>query len=860
MFGDMVEASAELDALQLVVADATAENANGHPARAARLLRPALTRIEDLPDPSSAARLHARAAFELAKSEFELRGDAPGQLARLDELVATFDDGTWPGLEPAVAGLRGLLLLRAGRVEESVRELDTAVRRIDRAEPIDAACALLNRGVLHLERGDLARARRDLTECIRVADRAGFALVAFKAAHNLGYLEFLAGRLPLALQRMAEASRTDPGGPRGIALLDRARVLVEAGLIGPADATLADAIAIFAADRLPHDLAEAELARAECALLRGDLGPARELAAAARRRFLRRGDEAWAVRATLLGLQVDAADLATHAGTRRAWSALRHRAVLLEERCRATGRPVWAYAASLVALEAALALGKVPDARARLAALGPVSSGDPIAVRLHGRRVRAELALAAGDRARAVRHVREGQRDLATHRASFGSLELRTAGAVHGTRLAEMDVAMALSHGGAPGVLDAAERTRDVLGGFQRVNPPRDPDAADLLAELRQLLDSARGVESRPVADPERIRTRREALRLKQAILARSWHRTGNGADGRSATHAQVHAALRGRPGTTVLDVLEHRGRLLAVRVTARGSTLLDLGDAAPVREQTRRTLADLEVVANPMVPGPLRVAAERSLGHGLGRLGRTLDAAVRTDDQLVVVVSGWLGLVPWSMLPGRAGRATVVAPSARHWLTHSGSATGAPARVSAAAGPGLRHAQEEVEEVGRLWPGSTILVGAQATCAEAIDMLGAPGIVHLAAHGRHEPDNPLFSSVRMSDGPLFAHELDPATGAPELVILSSCEVGRASVRPGGEALGLASVLLRGGVGCVVAAVAPLADETALRVMTRTHESLSAGTPVAAAIAEAARAIQDDTGSPVPLVCFGAPV
>ena len=138
--------------------------------------------------------------------------------------------------------------------------------------------------------------------------------------------------------------------------------------------------------------------------------------------------------------------------------------------------------------------------------------------------------------------------------------------------------------------------------------------------------------------------------------------------------------------------------------------------------------------------------------------------------------------------------------------------------------------------------------------------MLGAPGIVHLAAHGRHEPDNPLFSSVRMSDGPLFAHELDPATGAPELVILSSCEVGRASVRPGGEALGLASVLLRGGVGCVVAAVAPLSDETALRVMTRTHEALSAGTPVAAAIAEAVGASRDETGSPVPLVCFGAPV
>ena len=138
--------------------------------------------------------------------------------------------------------------------------------------------------------------------------------------------------------------------------------------------------------------------------------------------------------------------------------------------------------------------------------------------------------------------------------------------------------------------------------------------------------------------------------------------------------------------------------------------------------------------------------------------------------------------------------------------------------------------------------------------------MLGAPGIVHLAAHGRHEPDNPLFSSVRMADGPLFAHELDAGGGAPELVVLSCCEVGRASVRPGGEALGFASVLLRGGVGCVVAALAPVSDEVALSVMTRVHALLSGGHPVAEALATATAEGYEVDGVMVPLVSFGAPV
>ena len=469
-----------------------------------------------------------------------------------------------------------------------------------------------------MDRGDLGLARADLAECARRALDAGFPRLVFKAQHNLGYLEFLAGRLPLALERMEAAARSLPGPARAIALLDRARVLLEAGLVAVADSTLAEAAEIFAADRLPHDLAEVELARAECAMLRGDVEQARAFAASARRRFARRGDEAWVLRATLLGLQVETAALEARpdelpvadAAARRAWASVSSRASRLAEQCRRSGRPVWAYAASLVALEADLARGALPDPAACLAALGPVAAGDPISVRLHGRRVRALLALAAEDPARAGRHVREGQRDLGVHRARFGSLDLRTAGAVHGTQLARMDLDLALASGQPGALLDAAERTRAVVGGTQRVNPPRDPDSAALLAELRQLIDGAREVMTRPATDRERTGVRREGLRLKQAILARSWHRSGDVGEDHVGTLRQVRATLRARPGTTVLDVLEHRGRLLAVRVQDDRVELHDLGDADLAREQTRRVHADLEVVSNPLVPQELRAAA----------------------------------------------------------------------------------------------------------------------------------------------------------------------------------------------------------------------------------------------------------
>jgi len=125
--------------------------------------------------------------------------------------------------------------------------------------------------------------------------------------------------------------------------------------------------------------------------------------------------------------------------------------------------------------------------------------------------------------------------------------------------------------------------------------------------------------------------------------------------------------------------------------------------------------------------------------------------------------------------------------------------------------------------------------------------------VVHLAAHGVHEPDNPLFSCVRLADGPLYAHELDGVDLSGAVVVLSACETGRASVRLGGEPLGMTSVLLRLGARAVVSAVAPLRDDVAARVMPHLHAELRAATDPAAALARAVAAESE----PVPLVCFG---
>jgi CHAT domain-containing protein len=86
--------------------------------------------------------------------------------------------------------------------------------------------------------------------------------------------------------------------------------------------------------------------------------------------------------------------------------------------------------------------------------------------------------------------------------------------------------------------------------------------------------------------------------------------------------------------------------------------------------------------------------------------------------------------------------------------------------------------------------------------------------------------------------------------------VLSACELGQATVRPGDESLGLTSVLLQLGARCVVSGVAEVADELAAEVMGGYHRRLAAGADSAVALADATAA----AGRPVPFVCFGAAV
>jgi CHAT domain-containing protein len=131
---------------------------------------------------------------------------------------------------------------------------------------------------------------------------------------------------------------------------------------------------------------------------------------------------------------------------------------------------------------------------------------------------------------------------------------------------------------------------------------------------------------------------------------------------------------------------------------------------------------------------------------------------------------------------------------------------------------------------------------------------LASATIVHVAAHGRHDAENPLFSTIRLSDGVVYAYELRNDEQLAPHVILSACELGQATIRAGDEAVGLTGVLLRLGARCVVSSVAKVHDEHAAATMSRYHAGLAEGVDTAHALA---RATDLDGDMPSPFVCFG---
>lgn len=746
-----------------------------------------------------------------------------------------------PGLTEVTRGRiwsqLGLLQLRSGEADEALRSFSEAEARL-RDSPEHVGRVLLNRGNLHLQRHRPELAAADLVRAATELGATGQLESQARARHNLGYARMLTGDLVEALRLMdAAALVLHPLSPvsRAQGEQDRAEVLLAAGRPREAIRSLEAAAAAYGARRLRRYQAECELVLARTLLLE-DPRRARRVARQSARRFRANASEGWAVRADAIAVMAE-----IEGGGRAACLLVRGDALVGELRLAGDDRAADKLALHVARL--AVRRGEHADAARRLAAVR-VGRRTPIDARLLAREVRAGLAVAGGHAGRARAEVRAGLDDLHAWQSSFGSLDLQSTVVGHGNNLARLGLRLALADGAHEMVFEWSERARALAARVGPIRPPRDPRLAADLAELRSLGDQG----------PAR---RREEL--QERIRRESWYGPGGGHVAEPASYDDLREALV-RHGAALVAHIVLDGAVTALVVTGRESAVVPLGDAAPVRNLLDRVAVDLDLAASRST-GPMGAAV---LGSLRADLGLAADALVGPllglvgDDRLVLTPSALLAGTPWTLLPGLVGRPLTVPPSATRWLDHVGRPLPPDAQVGLVAGPGVPRGGDEATRAAAQWPSAELLVHEKATAARVSELAGRVDVLHVAGHGHHSAENPLFSSIDLADGPWFGYDVDTLARTPEVVVLSACELGRVSVRSAEETVGMTAAWLHAGSRTALSSPTLVADDAASQALAQWHRLVAGGSAPADALAQVVSESSRLTGSPLPFVCFGA--
>lgn len=775
-------------------------------------------------DPNLLARLDVTAAYGEAET-----GNLAGAIQLCENVLAA------AGVEQLTIGLAqaqlGLLHMRNGDAAEARLRLTTAIAALE-GQPEHLGGAHLNRGIMFLEIGDTEQAVRDFGISAEQYALADIPTERAKAIYNLGCAQLQRNDLVAATRLMGEAGPTLAAlSPVNAAIVeqDRAELLVASGRAHEAVEALETAATAFGDEGLHRFQAESELDLART-LLTEDPARSRTVAQQAARRFTAQGSATWAARARAAAVEAEVQDGAT------AKEVLRRGDALVVE-LRAGGLRPEADRLALNLARLAVRRKELPDAAVRIAAVR-VTTDSAVTTRLLAREVRAELAAAQGQDGRSLMYARKGLAELHSWQATFGSLDLQTSAAGHGQHLARLGLRGAMADGSPEVVFEWSERARALASRVSSLRPPPDPNLAADLTALR-------------LADPGDHAAKRV---LRERIRAHSWF-AAQGTIGEPVDLGALQERLAVDDAALVAHVVID-GTITALAVTAEDAVVVPLGDAAKVRNVLDRIAADLDFAAQNRtseMAAAVRTSLRADLALVADVLIRPLLATIGYR-RLVLTPSALLTGCPWTELPGLIGRPVTVPTSATQWLEQAQRPFVGVREVGFLAGPRLSRAEDEVRRSMESWPRGHVLAEAEADSARAGWLAARVDLLHIAGHGSHPGDHPLFAAVELADGPWFGHDIDLLPRTPEVVVLSACDLGRASILHGEESVGMSAVWLHTGTRAVVSSLALLADDLACEVFAVWHRLVAGGSAPADALAQVSAATDDV----VPFLCFGA--
>ena len=710
----------------------------------------------------------------------------------------------------------GNLLHRQDRHREAERVYRDAVAFFETTDnPVALARCYYNLANSLVQLFHVEEAERLYDKAVSLWSDANCELDACDARYGLAWLHMLTGQLHIALLELANCEDVyrKAGDPRGEALctLDRAEVCLHLGLSTEALESARQAEGRFSKLGLRYENSKAALFRAQSALALGLKTEARHSIQVARRGFQRDKNQGF------LGVaMLTESDITSNDNSSRIAHLARARRSFVRSQL-----PLWQAIGDLkeaaVAEHPHAALARLSANRAahyvpHLYAMWQVLQGD--SEYKDGRHLRARTCWQkAADRLDSVR-------------AQLPPVELRSAYS---------------RHRGSPHAR---------LVNFELI---RDPLQAAVWSERQKTAGIWRPPSPSAMVQPERVQVEAslEALASQFSSLAHQVNAIGSErgrspqADARVVTRLQrqirnqlmkldtnTHAE-HDSTGWLRSEILAHSRQTPIVQFHMADSDIIAFqhfndstsavsfpGGRTRLISALQRWRFVLEAELLPDYPGhSARMQVEESLWEELADwLWRPLkiDTAV---SRIVIVPEGELANLPWEALRvnGHALGETfhfVLSPSIRHYAAartrHTDSRT---VEIFRGAGADLPHVDSELECLTQM-AGERATMHTQARRSDWPSE-GGSSVWHFSGHALMNEQNPFYSNLVLSDGPIFAVDFRMKQCQVNLATLAACRSGEQIAMPGEESTGLVRSLLEMGARNVIAGRWPVSDHTA---------------------------------------------
>jgi CHAT domain-containing protein len=456
-------------------------------------------------------------------------------------------------------------------------------------------------------------------------------------------------------------------------------------------------------------------------------------------------------------------------------------------------------------------------------------------------------------------------------RALLPSDEFRTAFVTDKLVPYERIIGICLSESGSDRVIDAlnyVERARsrtlvEMLNGTVQFRiKPRDDFEAELLARLEELREELNWFYSQinRTPDSEEPRSPKSSTALRGEVreregkmleILRQLQQRGGGSLAQ-AEHLNISELQRAiGSGSALVEYFSIDEELLAFIITGESIEVVrHLGRESEVRAAVERLRFQINSLRfNPVL---LKSHMDELTARTRRHLATLYDILLRPVEErlgnrrLVVIPFRSLHYVPFQALYDGESylierREVCHAPSASV-MQHCLAAPRRPFRKAVLLGvaddlaPKVR---DEITALAPIFPEATALSDMDATLSALYQHAPSADVLHLACHGQFRADNPLFSSLKLSDGWLTvrdAYNLDLSCG---LVTLSACETGMSAVAPGDEIIGLARGFFSAGAPSIVVSLWTVNDEATALMMTSFYKEILAGRSPSAALRHA---------------------